>query len=79
MATRLTPTGESRPSLMPCISCGQMIDGPGAEYLRVEVLDTLGRVIFKTMEPIRRHFLNDSHAVTMLTIDHKPKEFVKSF
>lgn len=82
MATRLIPTGESRASLMPCIVCGQMIDGPGAEYLTVQVYndaDPAQRTVFQTQEPVRRHFLNDTHAVTLLTIDHKPTPFIKGF
>ncbi len=71
MATRLTPTGESRDSAFPCVVCHEPITGVGAEYMRVEVLDAHGIVCYRTLEPIRRHFLNDSHAVDML-ISHPP-------
>jgi hypothetical protein len=77
--TRFTPTGESRPSQFPCVVCHEPIDGPGSEYIDVAILDSRGVIIFKTQEPIRRHFLNDRHAVTLLTIDYKPTPFVKAF
>lgn len=82
MATRLIPTGESRPSHMPCIVCGQMIDGPSSEYVTVQVYndhDPAQRTVYQAQEPVRRHFLNDTHAVTLLTIDHKPVPFTKAF
>lgn len=66
MATRLTPTGDFRESTFACVVCHEPIVGIGAEYMHVEVLDERGAVCYKSLEPIRRHFLNDTHAVDML-------------
>jgi hypothetical protein len=51
-----------------------MIDGPGAEYCRVQVVKADGyTVVYESREPTRRHFLNDTHNVTMRDpIDHRP-------
>lgn len=79
MPSRFIPTGDARDSQFPCVVCGEMIQGAGAEYVKVEVVDDNGNTRFVTREPVRRHFLNDTHSVTLLTIDHKPTAFVRGF
>lgn len=79
VVTRFTPTGDSRPSMFPCVICHESIEGPGAEYIKIEVLNSDGLVVYSPRESIRRHFLNDRHAVTLLTIDHRPSPVAQAF
>lgn len=78
--TRVIPTGENRPSTYPCVVCGEMIEGPGADYCRVQILAADYTVVYEAREATRRHFLNDSHTVSLREpIDHKPVAWVGGF
>lgn len=80
MATRLIGTGESRESTSPCVVCQGPITGPGAEYVQVEVVNEVTGQVCRFRETVRRHFLNDTHTVTLRApIDHKPVPHVQAF
>ena len=74
---RVTPSGSVVP--FKCVVCGKNVDGPDAEYVDAVVVDDKERTVYKPKDSVRRHFLSESHAITLRDpIDYRPVPVVLS-